>query len=436
MIRNTAPQFIRCGGFVKTCGSVSFFNRKAAEYAKMDAKYNSQRTTPRLFQYMSKQIKYDAFTLVELLVVIAVIGMLVSLLLPAVQAAREAARRMSCTNNQKQIGLALHSYHATHDALPGISALVPRIMNNAVCCHGGQTVSVYVRLLPFMEQQALDALIPKDNNNSAPGENLQWIFTQCPRPYDHVVVGQLNRASQVSVAAFRCPTDGGPNQMTTIATNLATRGDTVAAPVTPTATSNYMFCTGSGTNDHYGIYHRTDGTFYLDSRVCLGTMRDGSSNVLVVSEAIIGDGTPLGTQPPNPAIPWARCALAPDYGNNLTAPPPNFSTQKALTGIDVYATDVADLAAGETEFVGWRGYLWLAGRSFATFFTTYSTPNPRHPDWGTRPTYGFYAARSFHNGGVNVTMGDGSVRFVSNAVNRTTWQNWGKVDSGESKPAL
>ena len=389
-----------------------------------------------LSRLVSSPIKRNAFTLVELLVVIAVIGMLISLLLPAVQAARGAARRMQCTNNQKQIGLALHNFHAVHNALPGISALVPREMNNAVCCHGAQTVSVYVRLLPFMEQQTLDDLIPKDNSNSAPGENLQWIFTQCPRPYDHVVVGQLNQVSQVSVPAFRCPTDGGPNQMTTIAVNAATRPDTVEAPVTPTATSNYMFCTGSGMNDNYGIYIKTDGTFYLDSKVSLETMRDGSSNVVVVSEAVIGDGTPLGNEPPDPATPWARCALAPDYGTNSTADPPNFTTQKALSGIDVYATDVADLAMGESDFVGWRGSLWLAGRAYATFFTTYSTPNPMHPDWGTRPTYGFYAARSFHTGGVNVTLGDGSVRFVSNAVHRAAWQNGGKVDSGISKGSL
>ena len=377
-----------------------------------------------------------AFTLVELLVVIAIIGILISLLLPAVQAAREAARRMQCTNHQKQLGLALHNYHSAYNAFPGISALVPRTMNNAVCCHGAQTASVYVRLLPFMELQALDDLIPKNNDNSAPGENLQWIFTQCPRPYDHVVVGQLNQVSQVSVSTFRCPSDGGPNQMTTIATNLTTRPDTVAVPATPTATCNYMFCTGSGTNDNYGIYLPTDGTFYLDSCAGLGKMIDGTSNVIVLSEAIIGDGTPLGTERPGTSTPWTRCALAPDYGTNSTAAPPNFTTQKALSGIDVYATDIADLAMGEAEFVGWRGYLWIAGRSFATLFTTYSSPNPRHPDWGTRPTYGFYAARSFHTGGVVATLGDGSVRFVSDTISRPIWQNWGKVNSGEAKGTL
>src|SRR3989304_5170621 len=95
-----------------------------------------------------------AFTLVELLVVIAIIGVLVALLLPAVQAAREAARRMQCGNNLKQIGLSLHNYHDVFKSFPGTYCGVPDAVNGA---WSGETFrgSVKVRLLPFIEQSSM-----------------------------------------------------------------------------------------------------------------------------------------------------------------------------------------------------------------------------------------------------------------------------------------
>jgi hypothetical protein len=98
--------------------------------------------------------------------------------------------------------------------------------------------------------------------------------------------------------------------------------------------------------------------------------------------------------------------------------------------------DIDSVTSGIAEFIGWRGYLWLSARAPATLFSTYSTPNPLHPDLGWRSVYGYYAARSFHVGGVNITLGDGSVRFVSETISRQLWQNYGKMNSGLPKQGL
>ena len=118
------------------------------------------------------------FTLVELLVVIAIIGILVGLLLPAVQAAREAARRMSCSNNFKQIGLALHNYHAAYKQLPqhgsgtGIGKNSPNWWQRGNDA-SKQCLSAFVGLTPFIEQQALWEQISNPNTETVNGNHLQ-----------------------------------------------------------------------------------------------------------------------------------------------------------------------------------------------------------------------------------------------------------------------
>lgn len=273
--------------------------------------------------------RFRAFTLVELLVVIAIIGILIALLLPAVQAAREAARRMWCSSNQKQIGIAVHNYHSTHNALPTFAPMTKRTGGlggspigerpESACCFGAKAVSVHTRLLPFMEQVIVWEQVPQ----------LEWVYQRCAPDHTRLNAYSLDGRSMVTVAAipisaFRCPSDGGPKTMDTIAIalfsedNLST-GNRVSNPDvnSVTATTNYVSCTGSATGTYYDLNHPTDGPFAYDIWHGMEKLTDGTSNVIIFSETIIGDGsienvggTVGGTigpsTPPAPMQPWTR----------------------------------------------------------------------------------------------------------------------------------
>ena len=401
-----------------------------------------------------KQLLRPAFTLVELLVVIAIIGMLIALLLPAVQAAREAARRMQCSNHQKQIGIAIHNYLSAHSVLPtfapmtertgGISSLgAPVNPLEAACCSGGKGVSVHTRLLPFMEQSSIWEMVPKQ----------EWVYMTC-NP-DHTRLNAFVRdgdgrtfhaVGALSIASLRCPSDGGPKTMNTIAiiTDAESGNSHVIADpgeASVTATTNYVSCSGSATGKYYDHNHPTDGAFSYDVWRGVEKMTDGTSNVIMFSETIIGDGslqysgrTISPSSPPNPMQPWTRSG----YSMTGQRTPGDWQANPGLTSFEDNP-DIPSLisgAAGVTNWVGWRGSIWLSGRPYATQFSTYSPPNPQYPDWGTRNAYGFYAARSFHTGGTQATKGDGSVAFVSNSITRQVWQDWGKANSGKSKGGL
>jgi len=149
-----------------------------------------------LERWTSNRRRPNGFTLVELLVVIAIIGVLVGLLLPAVQAAREAARRMSCSNNQKQIGLALHNYHDTHNSFP--AGYVAKIPNNKSSSE--RTMFTWgAAILPFLEQGNLADIL--DSGNPTP------LDVRLPDP---VLSPALVGALQPPLPSFRCPSDTGP----------------------------------------------------------------------------------------------------------------------------------------------------------------------------------------------------------------------------------
>ena len=371
-----------------------------------------------------KTVAVKGFTLVELLVVIAIIGILIALLLPAVQAAREAARRMQCTNNMKQLGLALHNYHDANKQFTPISARAAR-RDGQRGCVGAKITSVHSRLLPFMEQVNVFELIPTQ----------EWLYSSCQND-PMVINAHSSEAARVSVSAFRCPSDGGPalNETCCVQTSGSQPGPT------PTGTNNYMFSTGTGKNDYYDILVKGDGAFYIDSKTTFGTMTDGSSNTAVLSEAIIGDGffgkdssggssggySDAGEMP-SPFQSYLRAG----FGGY---PEPALTTSPGYSGLanHEFDEDVASLATSATVWRGWRGTIWISGRAYATTFNAYSTPNPYYPDWGIYGTIGFYAARSFHTGGVNCTMGDGSVTFVSDNISVDMWRFANSINDGKT----
>ena len=209
----------------------------------------------------------DGVTLVELLVVITIIGVLISLLLPAVQAAREAARRITCINNLKQCGLAIHNYHSSRCAFPGVG--------------GGPTTcfSAQAAILPFAEQGNLQALI----NFSQP------LFVGTA---GNMKLNPLQTdAAKTIVPMFRCPSDGGNDLNSKY---MVDPGETLAG-------GNYVVCIGSGTGTTYDIRYPTDGLFYYGSARDFRDITDGASNTLMMSESLLGSlNDATGSAPPRP----------------------------------------------------------------------------------------------------------------------------------------
>lgn len=203
----------------------------------------------------TKSRRTGGFTLVELLVVIAIIGVLVALLLPAVQQAREAARRMQCNNNMKQIGLALHNYHDTHNALP---AGYQYDDNNLVPIYGWA-----VAIMPFLE---MDNLYQALDPNRIP---LRVRYVASYTEEDRALL-------QTPIAAYRCPSDIAPD------THDFTFGGT--DHFSP-ATSNYVAYGGAGTTA-VTLRNNSDanGTFYGASYLNFRDITDGTSNTFFIGE--------------------------------------------------------------------------------------------------------------------------------------------------------
>ncbi len=324
----------------------------------------------------------SAFTLVELLVVIAIIGILVGLLLPAVQAAREAARRMQCSNNLKQLSLAEHN-HADAFKKFSPSSHDPRwavALNNGNEFH---RLSYLTGLLPYVEQTALyDMIAPyhllggrpwtRDNRtNSSTGRIVESPF-------------------KFNVSSFRCPSD-------TVQINP---GDAM-----PT---NYVCCRGD-TYVNSGDWEWR-GAFSNGQRgqADFGKMKDGSSNTVMLGEIVIGrqNGVPgqdtilEGT---------ARDSIGP-VGGQYT--PALCLAQRGPNGLLIGPT-LQD-SWGDT---GWgKGRRWGDSLNAFTCFLTILPPNGPtcsndNAEWNAMPT-----TSSYHTGGVNIAMCDGSVRFMSENV--------------------
>ena len=344
-----------------------------------------------------------AFTLVELLVVIAVIALLIGLLLPAVQAAREAARRMQCSNHQKQWGLSLHNYHDVHHTFPKLGD--PRTSS--------VTYSVQTHLLPFIEGAAIYSQIDlKKPILSGDDED-----DEDEHGHEHVHGGlhldhDCSDLVKVALPFLCCPSDSENHLFAVLC------GDHYHDMFG----TNYMFCTGSGTETNYDVRFRTDGAFHCYNEEGLHSLTRGTSNTMVLSETLVGThGSPMMGS-------W-RIVL-PDkimvqrYCGEVEEGCPNdFDKVPGFAAIPPNPNMESDFDDEPEEWLGCRANSWLFGRAVDTSYNAYLLPNSKYPDVQSHGI-GILSARSAHSGGVNAAFGDGSVRFISETITEAVWREY------------
>ena len=348
--------------------------------------------------------KHRGFTLIELLVVIAIIAILIALLLPAVQQAREAARRTQCKNNLKQIGLALHNYESTHSVLPSVYSYGAATTGN---------YSVQAQLLPYMEQSSLHNLIDFS-------EKMQ--IGCCPGDLSPSVIVPAKTVLPV----FRCPSDPGPDVFEVVTGN---RGGATGRTDLYAGT-NYHMNQGTGLGTNYDGRAQTDGLVWTNSKVKFAHITDGMSNTAAFAESVMGLPQQTVSAPTNRkdrrrsyinvACVWYSSAVPPSPAGLANGfQPPHDPAQFEAAAVAI-----------SRGWAGQRGAGWIHGREYWTNYHHYHTPNSEVPDMGTCGN-GIFGARSEHTGGVNVVMCDGSVRFVGDSIDLNTWRALGTRSGGE-----
>lgn len=356
-----------------------------------------------------KRKQPGGFTLVELLVVIAIIGVMVGLLLPAVQAAREAARRMSCGNNLKQIGLGLHNYHAAYNRLPmqggGTRTGAGFGRNNVLM------LSFLVPTLPFIEQQAL------------------WEQVSNPSIFNGINFPAMGPATwdtqydpwRTTVGTYRCPSDP----------TVAVQGRF--------GINNYAACIGDGIQwtDRGGI--NDDGTpgnpqaadqhlrgVFKTRRVTgFRDILDGTANTIMCAEMVADSGRrEIIGQP-------VFIAGEPHYFNPAAVECTGPAVIDPLR--PQFYTATANLRYGMGD--QWnRGHRWQCGLPMYTAVNTIRPPNREncqgHDSDGREGTN---TAASRHQGGCHVLMADGAVRFITDSIEAGN-QNAGITVRGMQSP--
>jgi prepilin-type N-terminal cleavage/methylation domain-containing protein/prepilin-type processing-associated H-X9-DG protein len=330
-----------------------------------------------------------AFTLVELLVAIAIIGILVGLLLPAVQASREAARRMQCANNLRQIALATHNYEAAYKRFPGLT--------------GSSSFSPQARVLPFIEQANLQNLIDfKQPLFIGPA------FAARLNPLFALPAGTV-------IPTFLCPSDAiEPTRATVLADGATGRY----------AGTSYMYSLGSGTSTHYDDRYKTDGIVWENSWARFADITDGTSNTVMLAETLIGDNLVATTLPPA----GTRHRKTGSWSGSSSNPVgiPGF----ILGGATISNPDLEAIVPTLTSYRGSRAEAWIRGVPYSVVTNGYLTPNSRLPDVNIHGR-GWFAPRSLHTGGAQVALCDGSVRMISDSIDRSTqWAVFSR-DGGE-----
>jgi prepilin-type N-terminal cleavage/methylation domain-containing protein/prepilin-type processing-associated H-X9-DG protein len=377
---------------------------------------------------MSAQIRKTAprrdgrgFTLIELLVVIAIIAVLIALLLPAVQSAREAARRAQCTNNMHQLGLALHNYLTTNDAIPGVYPVYPDAQTSVSTTWG--LWSPQAKLLPYMEQAPLYSAINFNRlNRNTDSANHSFAGTR--------------------IASFLCPS------------SPVAKGNVACDALVKSPGNNYFASVGASLA--FQIYDGNgppNGLFWVSSDISMAAknsgwpaqsypinlrdITDGTSNTIAFGEWRTGDfncGVLTVPQDVINSVPW------PSGGYTF----PNNATQ-----VRVLQTWLNQCAATAPSTLGHAGMNWEYNMSYLglgwdqgmfgyTLGNVLLAPNPPYPNCRTCAWFGDWdcpemmGLSSYHPGGANVAFGDGSVRFLKSSTGQTIMWALGSKDGGEA----
>jgi prepilin-type N-terminal cleavage/methylation domain-containing protein len=337
------------------------------------------------------------FTLIELLVVIAIIAILIALLLPAVQQAREAARRTECKNKLKQLGLALHNYHDVHRTFPGneVGCVrdIPSATNN--CWEGWSGLAM---ILPYIDQAPLYNLA---------NFNHYWDETSAPAANNRVV-------NRTFLPAFACPSDPW--------------GRKYAVSSAPTS---YALSAGPGANWAMTSQHNP-GMFTRESSVRIRDILDGTTNTILAAEVQVGrdDGDTTHMSYRNSNAGDLNTATGTSNARRFSASPANLAAIKAYH--TACAAGVSASVNGEDDRAGrW----WASGAVFrGPWFNTLMPPNtPVNCDNDISVTdMRLKSSSSYHTGGVQVVLADGSVRFASENIDHGIWVGLGTKAGSEN----
>lgn len=332
--------------------------------------------------YRAIKLTRRGFTLIELLVVIAIIAILVALLLPAVQQAREAARRSQCKNNLKQLGLAVHNYMDTFSLLPPGAA----VDLNVTSTGNNTSWGVHGRILAFLDQAGLF-----DQIDLTTAWDSQMVI------------------DGVKIPVFACPSDPKSDFI-----RDPGRGRPKLAP------TNYGFNYGT-----WYVFEPTsglggDGAFFPNSSLTTASFTDGVANTLLAAEVKAWQPYTRNGGPASTTVPADSAAVAAQVSSG---------TQYKITG----HTEWAD---GRVHHTGMT--VTLTPNTFVAHSVGGAIVDADFNSWQEgrdgltgRPTYAAITSRSFHSNSVNVVLADGSVRTVSDNIDFTTWRRLGSRNDDE-----
>jgi prepilin-type N-terminal cleavage/methylation domain-containing protein/prepilin-type processing-associated H-X9-DG protein len=324
----------------------------------------------------------NGFTLIELLVVIAIIAILVALLLPAVQQAREAARRSQCKNNLKQLGIALHNYLDANSVLPPGASI-----DLSISSTGNNTSwGVHGRILPFIEQSSLANEV------------------------------DLSQAwdSQLAIDGIRIPVFACPSDPQSDRARDPGAGRPILYPTTYGFNYGtwFVFDPATGTGG--------DGAFFPNSRLRDSSFTDGMSNTLAAAEVRAWTNYTRNGGPPSTATPTTVAAVE----------------AAVVSGAQHKNTGHTEWPDGRVHHTGVT--VTLTPNTFVRYTTGGVVVDADFNSWqegrngiAGSPTYAAITSRSHHTGSVNVLLADGSSRSISDSIDLATWRALGTVDGNE-----